>query len=65
MAKKNADLFADTDGWTSPWGKTRRLVVGPFEDIGAAKKFEAGFRKGGGDGFAWISADGTKVNKLN
>ncbi len=65
MAKKNADLFADTNGWTSPWGKTRRLVVGPFEDIRAAKKFEAGFRKGGGDGFAWISADGTKVNKLN
>ncbi len=65
MSKKNADLFAATSGWTSPWGKTKRLVVGPFDDLSAAKKFEAGFRKGGGDGFAWVSADGTKVNKLN
>ncbi len=65
MSKKNADLFSDTNGWTSPWGKTKRLVVGPFEDFSAAKKFEAGFRKGGGDGFAWVSAKGTEVNKLN
>lgn len=65
ISKKNADLFSGTNGWTSPWGKTRRLVVGPFDDLKAAKKFEAGFRKGGGDGFAWVSANGTKVNKLN
>ncbi len=65
MSKKNAVLFADTNGWTSPWGKTKRLVVGPFDDFSAAKKFEAGFRKGGGDGFSWVSAKGTKVNKLN
>ncbi|QTD55572.1 SPOR domain-containing protein [Parasphingorhabdus cellanae] len=65
MAEKNSDLFAGKSGWTSPWGKTRRLVVGPFDDFSAAKKFEAGFRKDGGDGFAWVSADGTKVNKLN
>jgi Flp pilus assembly protein TadD len=65
MAKKNAELFADVNGWTSAWGKTRRLVVGPFDDLSAAKKFEAGFRKGGGDGFAWVSDNGTKVNKLN
>ncbi|MEP2103466.1 MAG: SPOR domain-containing protein [Parasphingorhabdus sp.] len=65
ISEKNSDLFAGTSGWTSPWGKTRRLVVGPFEDFSAAKKFEAGFRKGGGDGFAWVSANGTKVNKLN
>lgn len=65
MSKKNADLFSDTNGWTSPWGKTKRLVVGPFDDFSAAKKFEAGFRKGGGDGFAWVSAKGTEVNKLN
>ncbi len=65
MSKKNADLFADTNGWTSPWGKTKRLVVGPFDDFSSAKKFEAGFRKNGGDGFAWVSANGTEVNKLN
>lgn len=65
MIKKNPDLFADLEGWTSPWGQTKRMVVGPFDDMQAAKKFESGFRKVGGDGFAWVSNDGTEVNKLN
>lgn len=65
MTKANPDLFADVDSWTSPWGQTKRMVVGPFADISAAKEFEAGFRKTGGDGFAWISNDGTVVNKLD
>ncbi|MEO9601352.1 SPOR domain-containing protein [Parasphingorhabdus sp.] len=64
MAKKQADLFKGQKGWTSRWGKARRLVVGPFEDFKAAKAFEASFRKGGGDGFAWASADGVEVNEL-
>jgi hypothetical protein len=29
-----------------------------------AKKFEADFRKAGGDGFAWVSAEGTVVEPL-
>ena len=64
MAKKHGDLFDGNEGWTSPWGQTRRLVVGPFDDLKAAKSFEADFRKGGGDGFPWVSAQGTEVNKL-
>lgn len=64
MKKKNTKLFGDLTGWTSPWGKTRRMVIGPFEDLASAKKFDAAFRKNGGDSFAWVSANGTKVNKL-
>ena len=64
FARKNPDLFKGKEGWTSPWGRMTRLVVGPFEDLASAKKFEADFRKGGGDGFAWISADGTVVKQL-
>ena len=64
MARKHGSLFKGKEGWTSRWGRTRRLVVGPFEDLKQAKSFETDFRKGGGDGFAWISADGTEVNKL-
>lgn len=64
MSKKQVDLFEGQQAWTSPWGKTRRLVVGPFDDFKAAKAFEADFRKGGGDGFAWASADGVEVNEL-
>ncbi len=64
MSKKQTDLFKGQQGWTSPWGRTRRLVVGPFDDFKSAKAFEADFRKGGGDGFAWASADGVEVNEL-
>ena len=64
MTKKHGELFKGHKSWTSPWGKTRRLVVGPFDDFKAAKAFESEFRKGGGDGFAWASADGVEVNEL-
>ncbi|WP_417622687.1 SPOR domain-containing protein [Parasphingorhabdus sp.] len=64
MSKKQAELFKGLQGWTSPWGQTRRLVVGPFADFKAAKAFEVDYRKGGGDGFAWASADGVEVNEL-
>lgn len=64
MKRKNASLFGEMEGWTSPWGKTRRMVVGPFKDLASAKKFDAAYRKNGGDSFAWVSAKGTKVNKL-
>lgn len=64
MTKKQPELFKGKKGWTSPWGRTRRLVVGPFADFKAAKAFEADYRKDGGDGFAWASADGVEVNEL-
>jgi len=64
MKKKNPKLFGDKGGWTSPWGKTRRMVVGPFDDLASAKKFDSSFRKNGGDSFAWVSKKGTEVNKL-
>ncbi|WP_417613804.1 SPOR domain-containing protein [Parasphingorhabdus sp.] len=64
MTKKQPELFKSQKAWTSPWGATRRMVVGPFDDFKAAKAFEAQLRKGGGDGFAWASADGVEVNEL-
>ena len=64
LVKANASLLAKQEAWTSPWGRTRRMVVGPFKDQKAAKTFEVAFRKAGGDGFVWQSADGTLVEKL-
>ncbi|MEO0441375.1 MAG: SPOR domain-containing protein [Pseudomonadota bacterium] len=64
FARKNPDLFKNVEGWTSPWGRMTRLVVGPFDNLGGAKKFESDFRKGGGDGFAWVSEDGTVVTRI-
>lgn len=62
--KKSATLFKGKEGWTSAWGKTDRLLVGPFADLKASKKWEADFRKAGGDGFAWKSENGVVVSAL-
>lgn len=64
MAKKSPALFDGKEGWTAAWGKSRRLLVGPFDDMKSAKKWETDFRKSGGDGFAWKSAEGEVVDKL-
>lgn len=63
-AKKSPDLFKATSGWTSAWGKTSRLLVGPFADQKLAKKWEADFKKAGGDGFMWKSENGVVVTAL-
>jgi SPOR domain len=64
LAKKSPELFKGRDGWTSAWGKSNRLVVGPFDDLKSAKKWEAEFRKAGGNGFSWSSEKGTEVQRL-
>ena len=63
-AKKSPDLFKATSGWTSAWGKTSRLLVGPFADQKLAKKWETDFKKAGGDGFMWKSENGVVVTAL-
>ncbi len=62
--KKYADLFKGKDSWSSPWSKSSRLLVGPFSDLKEAKKWEADFRKAGGDGFVWRSEKGIEVKPL-
>lgn len=64
FAKKSPELFKGKEGWTSVWGKSSRLLVGPFADAKAAKKWEADYRKAGGNGFVWNSENGTVVKKL-
>jgi hypothetical protein len=63
-SKKSADLFKGQNGWTSAWGKTSRLLVGPFGDQKAAKKWEGDFKKAGGNGFMWKSENGVAVTAL-
>lgn len=65
FSRKSPELFKGKDGWTSVWGKSSRLLVGPFADSKAAKKWEADFRKDGGNGFVWQSETGTVVKKLS
>jgi Flp pilus assembly protein TadD len=62
--KKKPDLFKGREGWSTQWSKSVRLLVGPFADIKTAKKWEADFRKGGGNGFVWSSEKGILVERL-
>ena len=64
LTKNNPVLFKAQKPWTSPWGKTARLLVGPFADAKAAKKWEGDFKKAGGDAFMWKSEIGVPVNAL-
>ncbi len=64
LVKKYAEQFKGQDGWTSQWGQTRRLVVGPFDSLKEAKAWDADYRKAGGDSFTWSSTDGLEVEKL-
>lgn len=64
FAKKSPELFKGKEGWTSVWGRSSRLLVGPFADSKAAKKWDADYRKAGGNSFVWQSENGTVVKKL-
>jgi hypothetical protein len=64
LSKKSPALFSNLGGYTAVWTKMRRLVVGPFTDMKSAKKWEADFRKNGGDGFVWTSENGAVVDPL-
>lgn len=52
FAKKNAALFKGKGGGSTEWGRTRRLLVGPFKDKKAAADWLDQYKKAGGDGFA-------------
>jgi Flp pilus assembly protein TadD len=64
FAKKSPALFNGVGGHTAVWNKSRRLLAGPFPDMKAAKKWEAEFRKNGGNGFVWLSSGGEVVDPL-
>ena len=63
-ARKYPAVFKGQSGWTSAWGKTDRLLIGPFADLKASKKWEADYKKAGGEGFAWKSENGIVVTAL-
>jgi Flp pilus assembly protein TadD len=62
--RKKYTILAKQDGWSAAWGRTNRLLVGPFASFTRAKELEADLKKGGGDAFAWKSDAGEVVEKL-
>ena len=64
LSKTYAGLLKSRNAFTAEWGRTDRLLVGPFADQKAAKKWEGDYKKAGGDAFMWKSEIGEIVNPL-
>ncbi len=64
FARKSPDVFKGKSGATAEWGKTRRLLVGPFKDRKAAQDWLASYKKAGGDGFLFNSEAGQAVDPI-
>ena len=63
-ARKNPDLFKGLSGWSAPYGKTRRMVVGPFDSFAEAQAWQKKYAAAGGDSLVWQSPEGTVVEPL-
>jgi len=59
-----AELFKAKKPWTTPWGQTNRLLVGPFETQAAAQAFLKDLKKKDVDAFVWTSPAGQAVDAL-
>ena len=64
LGKAQAELFKGRKAWTTPWGQTNLLLVGPFETQAAASAFLKEARKKEGDAFVWTSPAGQAVDTL-
>ncbi len=49
---------------TAEWGRTRRLVVGPFRNAAAARTWERAYKAAGGNAFVWNSGVGEEVTPV-
>ena len=64
FARKSPAVFKGKAGATTEWGKTRRLLVGPFKDRKAAQDWLTDYKKAGGDGFLFNSEAGQDVDPV-
>lgn len=64
LVKKYPSEFKGQKAATAEWGRTRRLLVGPFPNAKAAASWVAAYKKAGGDAFAWSSEVGEEVTPV-
>ena len=65
LVKDDPELFKGRSPAIADWGKTNRLLTGPFETEAAANAFFAKLRKAKVDGFVWTSPAGQVVDPLS
>ncbi|WP_022683093.1 tetratricopeptide repeat protein [Sphingobium bisphenolivorans] len=62
--RKKYDSLEPQDAWVAGWGRTNRLLVGPFASFTRAKTLEDKLKAAGADVFAWKSDAGEVVERL-
>ena len=62
--EKSPALFKGKSGGIVEWGRTRRLLVGPFKDRKAAQDWLGDYKKASGDGFLFNSEAGQSVDPV-
>ncbi|KEQ55204.1 SPOR domain-containing protein [Sphingobium chlorophenolicum] len=62
--RKKYDSLEPQDAWVAGWGRTNRLLVGPFASFNRAKTLEDKLKAAGADVFAWKSDAGEVVERL-
>ncbi len=66
MVRADSDVFRGKKAFISDWGRTNRLLTGPFESQAAANSFLAQLRRADVDGaFIWTSPAGQVVDALD
>ena len=65
LTRENPKLLGGRKAWVSDWGRTNRVLVGPFDDEDEGKAFVAKAKKAGmDDAFLWLSPEGQAVDPL-
>lgn len=62
--RRKYDAIAPQDGWLASWGRTNRLLIGPFASFTRARTVESKLKAAGADVFAWKSGAGELVERL-
>ncbi|HKY80755.1 MAG TPA: tetratricopeptide repeat protein [Sphingobium sp.] len=62
--RRKYDDIAPQDGWVANWGRTNRLLIGPFASFTRAKTVESKLKSAGADVFAWQSDAGEVVERI-
>jgi Flp pilus assembly protein TadD len=64
LVRENPELFREKSGSISDWGRTNRLLTGPFDTDAAADAFLKRAKRAKLDAFVWTSPAGQAVDAL-
>ena len=65
LNRDEGKLFKGKSASIANWGRTNRVLVGPFDSQDAADAYAAKLKKGGhDDAFVWVSPEGQAVDPV-